>query len=333
MSNAKEKPKVTATALIEKLENEKGITFHYINKQNAARYLIEKNNYLRTASYRKNYPKHLNGSQNGKYINLDFAYLIELSIIDMYFRELLLNMCIDVEHDLKVKIISDVEKNNAEDGYNIVKLFLKAYPATLRNIEQKIDSVFVGPLINNYFEIVQVFTTHSDEKEASLKNRILSVDCPVWAFLEIISFGNLIKFAEFYYHYYYHNLPACYKFSVLNPVKSLRNACAHNNCLLNNLTTRNVSPPADITKFAAHRLKITRNQRKRCLSLRPIFEFTTLLYLYDTIVSEKVRKHGIDKLSHFINGRMCEKASYFKENNTLTETYNYLKKCVDNLCD
>ncbi len=332
MSNAKEKPKVTATALIEKLENEKGITFHYINKQNAARYLIEKNNYLRTASYRKNYPKHLNGSQKGKYINLDFAYLIELSIIDMYFRELLLNMCIDVEHDLKVKIISDVEKNNAEDGYNIVKLFLKAYPATLRNIEQKIDSTFVGPLINNYFEIESISPDDS-HKNRFPKKHIVFVDCPVWVFLEIISFGNLIQFAKFYYDHYYDNLPACYKPSVLNPVKSLRNACAHNNCLINNLTTKNAKPLKDISEFASHRLKIASGQRKRCLSLRPMFEVTTLLYLYDTIVSEKVRKHGIDKLSRFIDGRMCEKASYFKENNTLVQTYNYLKKCVDNLCD
>lgn len=59
-----------------------------------------------------------------------------------------------------------------------------------------------------------------------------------------------------------------------------------------------------------------------------MFEVTTLLYLYDTIVSEKVRKHGIDKLSRFIDGRMCEKASYFKENNTLVQTYNYLKNVL-----
>lgn len=64
----------------------------------AETYLHERNNYLRTTSYRKNYDKHMTGDNAGKYIQLDFAHLVELSRLDMYLRTHLLQMCIDIEH-------------------------------------------------------------------------------------------------------------------------------------------------------------------------------------------------------------------------------------------
>ena len=74
MSNKIDKPKQAAPQLIESTE------------EKAAEYLTDKNNYLRTAAYRKNYQKYNNGSNIGKYIDLDFSYLQELSTIDMHFR-------------------------------------------------------------------------------------------------------------------------------------------------------------------------------------------------------------------------------------------------------
>lgn len=47
------KPKKTADELVNKLQNEKGITFNIIDKNTAVDYFRDINNYLRTASYRK----------------------------------------------------------------------------------------------------------------------------------------------------------------------------------------------------------------------------------------------------------------------------------------
>ena len=47
------KPKLSASQLIQKMKNEKGITFKYLSKEDAAEYLTNINNYLRTAAYRK----------------------------------------------------------------------------------------------------------------------------------------------------------------------------------------------------------------------------------------------------------------------------------------
>ena len=120
MNNKNIKPKQTAHQLIQKMNSEKGISFKYTSKSQAETYLTDVNNYLRTAAYRKNYQKHTKCINTGKYINLDFAYLQELSTIDMHFRFIISKMCLDIEHALKVQILKDIENNPNTDGYDIV---------------------------------------------------------------------------------------------------------------------------------------------------------------------------------------------------------------------
>ena len=73
------------------------------------------NYYMKLASYRANYDKR---KSNDEYINLDFAYLKELSTIDMYLRYIILQMCLDIEHALKTRLLKDIEDNLEEDGYD-----------------------------------------------------------------------------------------------------------------------------------------------------------------------------------------------------------------------
>lgn len=56
-------------------------------------------NLTKVSSYRKNYSKHpANSPRAGQYVNLDFAYLVELSTIDMHLRYLAMSLCLDIEH-------------------------------------------------------------------------------------------------------------------------------------------------------------------------------------------------------------------------------------------
>lgn len=100
-----------------------------MSETEAAEYLSKRNNYMRTASYRKNYAKHETGTQVGKYINLDFAYLAELSNIDFYLREHLLKMCIDIEHALKVALLTEIEQNRR-------RMAIKSYATFWRSIRR-----------------------------------------------------------------------------------------------------------------------------------------------------------------------------------------------------
>ena len=51
--NRNDKPKLTSGSLIQKLKDEKGVTFKYIDEVHAEDFLKYRNNYMRTASYRK----------------------------------------------------------------------------------------------------------------------------------------------------------------------------------------------------------------------------------------------------------------------------------------
>lgn len=134
--NKLDKPKRTSEELIDQLK-EKGVKFEISTEADAAVYIKDINNYLRTASYRKNYEKHQLGENKGKYIDVDFAYLVEISKIDMYLRNALLKMCIDIEHALKTILVAAVEDNPDEDGYNIVDSFLSKNPDVITHIEKK----------------------------------------------------------------------------------------------------------------------------------------------------------------------------------------------------
>ena len=94
------KPMLTPSELIKHLES-KGVKFELINKENAQKYLEENNNYFKLVSYRKKFPKYEKGENCGKYIDLDFKMLMDLSIIDMRIRKTMLSIVLDLEHYAK----------------------------------------------------------------------------------------------------------------------------------------------------------------------------------------------------------------------------------------
>ena len=76
-----------------------------------------------------------------------------------------------------------------------------------------------------------------------MENKIINIDCPVWVLVELLTFGDFMKL----YSYYYTknpNPPVNYK--ILNLVRNLRNGCAHNNCILADLTPGSSVAPVEI---------------------------------------------------------------------------------------
>ena len=65
------KPKKTAEELVQMLHDEKGIQFHLISEEQAVECFSQRNNYLRTASYRKNHPKHIAGPNESVILALE----------------------------------------------------------------------------------------------------------------------------------------------------------------------------------------------------------------------------------------------------------------------
>ena len=152
----------------------KGIKFSIISENEAKEFLNNNNYYFKLAAYRNLYPKINNprSKKFGQYQNLEFAYLKELSIIDMRLRYLMIDMCLDIEHAIKVKLVHSVSNNPQEDGYTIVKAYLNKEDKDfrmLKTIRQHKSGEYCKDLINKYYPFF-----------------------PIWVLVEVISFGDLL---------------------------------------------------------------------------------------------------------------------------------------------
>lgn len=296
---------------------EKGIKFNIVSEQDAKRFLQNNNYYMKLASYRTNYPKYQTGARSGQYINLEFAYLQELSTIDMHLRYLIVKMCLDIEHALKVSLISHIEKNPSEDGYELIRRFVgfKNSKGRLQNeyILQKIhrhnSSDYCKDLIDKYYP-----------------------NFPVWVFVELISFGDLTYLCDFYDKLYSDPI-VNNKF--MNTVRDLRNASAHSNCLINKLFEP-LNPNQQIDSIISNYIKkipsVSAQTRAKNLNYRIVYNFITLLYIYDSIVPDgiaKCKRHA--EIKELFNDRMTKHKNYFHSNNKIIGIYKFLKKVVDTL--
>lgn len=318
------KPKKVSMDLIEKMKNDKGITFKYTTTEKAATYLLTSNNYLRTAAYRKNYD-----CSKGKYVNLDFSHLQELSTLDMHLRFILNKMCMDIEHFLKVALLKDMESDVLVDGYDIVEKYLSKNQWVLDNIARNSGSVFVRDLCDKYLTF--------DGKHKSITKYD---QCPIWVFIEIIPFGIFISFYNFYYDEIMKlkrqkspHIRTAQKrrlsAPILNIVKSVRNVCSHNNCILAELHTGKAAPPQEISQIIAKIPTISAEQRNRRLHSRTSMEYACLLYAYDKIVTEKVSRHRIDELRNFLKNRMPQKEKFFMKNDLIKSTFSFMNNVFD----
>ncbi len=289
----------TSDELIQHMK-EKGIKFNIVNENAAKEFLQNNNYYMKLASYRENYNK----NNRGEYVNLEFAYLQEISTIDMHFRYIVLQMCLDIEHSLKIILLNDIENNPEEDGYDIIRRFITKYERCIKNIQIHQSSEYCKDLIEKYYPYF-----------------------PVWVFVELISFGDLVKLIEFYSHRY----PGRLKNSeLLYSVRDLRNASAHSNCLLNKLKKGNTKPSVKIVKYVSNNKAIGYTMRSNKLSNKLLCDFTTLMYAYDYFVKSKdLKQKRLSQLQILINERCVRNADYFRNNTCLSGAYTFVKNIID----
>lgn len=118
---------------------------------------------------------------------------------------------------------------------------------------------------------------------------------------------------------------------MINLVKSLRNGCAHNNCIIADLNPGSSTAPAAIYRIIKKMPDINKNQRQKKLSCRAVLEFVSMLCVYDMVVSEKVKKHRINELKQLFDVRIREKKGFFQKNQLITSTFDFVYKVIKNL--
>ncbi len=161
-----------------------------------------------------------------------------------------------------------------------------------------------------------------------MENKIVAFDCPAWVLMELLSFGDFIHFYKYYYGLK-GSMPV--DISMINLVKSLRNGCAHNNCIIADLNPGSFTAPAAISRKIKAMSDINQNQRQKKLSCRAVLEFVSMLCVYDMVVSEKVKNHRVGELKHLFNNRIKEKKGFFEKNQLITSTFDFTNKVIKNL--
>ncbi|WP_326494239.1 Abi family protein [Aerococcus mictus] len=287
--------------LIDKLKS-KGITFKHYSENDAINFLNEHNYYVKLTAYKTNFPKHKN-----KYVGLDFKALIDLSTIDMYLKRWILSASLSVEHSLKVNLLKDIQERGI-DEYEIVKNYRQKFPKFFNEIERRGQTVYVKKLFKKY--------NHPNY--------------PVWAFLEIIPFG---EFANFYRYYCTKYSCGEFDYKLLYKIRNIRNAAAHNNCIIHDLVDKGgYYEKSLVYRMAAILPNTKRGTIQNRLKNNSIQDFISLLIGIDIIIkSNQLKKHFLEEIKALFEGRMIREAYLYKSAPGLQQMYAFCKETIDKL--
>lgn len=301
-----DRPKLKIEEQIDHMK-ECGIKFTIEDEEAASKFLHESTYYFKVKAYAKNYSKYNFGENRGKYVDLEFAYLHELSIIDTLLRKEIIKMSLDIEHFLKVNMLVDCSENSNHDGYSIINDLFRFNPDLKKTIVQKSAASTCNDLVNKYMD-----------------------NFAIWNIVEVMSFGEFIELYALYY-----DTSTDWIYNTLFPIKKLRNAAAHNNCLINNLKT-NISGGVTPNKRIYNEVCKIKDMPKRSVEKRMthpiVHDFVVLLYVFASVVnSDKTKRYTLNELKNLFDVRMTKHKEYFTNNSLLISTYRFTKLILDKL--
>lgn len=194
---------------------ELNISFKNIDELEAISIMKNKFSYYKLISYTCLFEKYNNGEKKGMFVNLDFSQLYFLAEIDSILSYILMSMCLEIEKNLKAKIISDVE--------SVCK-----------------SNVLFDEYYNSDFEYLESNYT-LDMNDTIKRDRVLPKDMSLVEFLDVAQFGTIERFVHFFYNKHalniYNSHLAPFE-SRLSSVRRIRNIVAHNNSIINKLTIK-----------------------------------------------------------------------------------------------
>ena len=296
----------------------KGVTFDLYAETDAADYLENANNLLRAASYRKLFPKQVEGANVGQYVNLDFAYLVDLSSIDRQLREALLAAAVDVEHFAKVGVLKRAEAEG-EDGYAIVGDYLASLSHdTRRRIlagfrarggEGEKHDTYSGDLIARYVD-----------------------DYPIWVFFEICEFGVFVDFYR-YCAERWDDRAMLDGHYILKSVKAARNAAAHNCCIANGLTASGEAKSFPISEpitraLNAAGMKNSKTRRKNLGNLR-VAQIAAVLYSVNAFCTRESTLQRNSARFQQLKSHIQASMPNYRANNAITSSLAFIVKLID----
>lgn len=313
------RPLLTPESLVRHLKDE-GVQFLLMDESQAIHYLTRSTNFFKINTYKKNYvSRRVEGKTLRQFEHLEFAYLRELDHLDRSLRRVCSAMCLDVEHCIKVRLLRLAQETLGEDGYQIVRAFGESLGNGLRSLENEIERNSENPYC------------------AAVTAKYDINDLPLWAFVEVIPFGRLLRLYQFAAQEWQLKDDARLA-ELLELVRDLRNAVAHNNCLLCDLTPKRANEPfyeapASPLVEALMELGLSREKARLRLSNPRIAQLTALLYIHPRLVLDtEMRADAYRELREVVDTRMPVRGHYFKDNDLIMDCYRLLKSEMDAWC-
>jgi len=302
------KQKLTVLEQIEYMKNKKNIKFDNFTEQDAMLFLFNKNYFFKIKSYAKLFEKFNNVEDSKKYKDLQFEILVELSKLDCYLRRNLFSMTLAIEHALKIELLNSIARDPLEDGYIIMKNFFNKYPNKKKSLKNIIKQ-------DNYSS--EIIKRH-------YKN------FAIWNYVEVIDFGTF----ELLYGYYYKNKPIYNKSEIINylwNIRKVRNACAHNNCLL--VSLNRTSKNNKHYSYIINEIDFSQAEKKILKSF--LFKDLIIVFIvfFEVVKSSESKKNHMGDLKELLEVRAIKNKNMFNENKNderkLIDAYRALKKIVD----
>lgn len=216
-------------------------------------------------------------------------------------------MTIDLEHYLKVKLVNDCQNNSADDGYEVVEKFLESHPKVRESILT--GSKLAGYGGNNYDKYLE--------------------SPAVWNFVEMINFYDFISFYAFYYDYL---RLKCEYTKHFDSVRRIRNACAHNVCILSSFKAAPGFKSDLETNFELLQgnLGIGNGTISSCMKVPLLNDFAVMLSVYTKLIaSPKIKEITLQEIKDFFDGRMIYRKQYFEGNVDIKNAYQFARRVLD----
>lgn len=296
-------PKLTVPQIIDYCKNELGITFNIMDEEKAQEFLHKNNYFFRLKQYTEIC---FEKTKSGKYQGLDFGHLVELSTVDMFLRKLLLKMTIDLEHYLKVNLVNDCQTNPDDDGYGVVKAFFEKEPYIQKTVEKGNNfSCYSG------MDIDQCLAYPA-----------------VWNVVELLGFHDFTYFYSFYYEYFH--LKSEFK-SHIDSIRRIRNAAAHNSCMLCNFKPGKYPFDPEISfELAGANLGVSPGTITANLKIPLINDFVVMLSVYTRLItSPMVKQKTFEEIKDFFDTRMVYHKDYFEKFTNIKNAYTFARKLLD----
>ena len=347
----KERPLIPAEQQVAHLA-ERGVRFDIMSPEDAVAFLRDKNFFFKVKAFAKCFSTYRSSASEGygRYVNLDFAYLAELTRLDHHLREHILSMTLDIEHYMKVHLNRTMMDDGADGKEILDLLFAHERVRKERMLEERFDPSGSETAVEKMKAIADRLDGVGGSERATLFLEMLHIaedqtlgidpehlersvsylgdsnytrnlankygeDMYVWNYLELVSFGGIIALYKFYFYDLRRerSQEAESVKQLLFPVKALRNAAAHNGNVLNTIGQRLQKPVGSIATAAREELRIDQELVALTKRFPVIHDFTALVLCFDRIVSDADARSEKAAGLRTLRERFLEHADYFEK--------------------